>query len=298
MDVFEDLISAGKLKKVMDEEGNIIEDWGVLNGNWRNFIGNLKPGEGYKVNVTENCILTIYESGTKSEGIVPELIPSAHFIPAFTGNGTDHMNINLVNLNESGITEGDEIGVFDGNICVGSVQIFTNNSSILNNQFSVSIPVSAADGIEPKNGYSEGNPVTIKLYRDGKEYPLTIEPLNNSRTWFEKGTSLFGQLVLPTGLEGITNRGFADVKVYPNPFSDAVTTEINLKKEADVQVEVLNQLGQKVKIVTTKQILPAGLHRLIWDGRNTNAQKAASGIYYLRIEIDDLILHRKIIFSK
>jgi hypothetical protein len=298
MDVFQDLINEGKLEKVMDESGFIIEDWGALNGGWRNFIGTLKPGEGYKVNVSGECILTIYEMGPKSEGIIPELVPSAHFIPAFTGNGTDHMNINLVNLAESGIADGDEIGVFDGEICVGSAQIINNNLSIINNQFSVSIPVSATDGIGSKNGYSDGNPITLKLFRNGKEYPVTIEPLNNSQPVFEKGSSLFAQLALPTGLEGITNRGFADVKVYPNPFTDEVNVEINLASDAQVQVEVLNQLGQRVKMITTKQLLPGGLHKLTWDGRNTSNREVAPGFYHIRIGIDDSIVHRKIVLSK
>jgi hypothetical protein len=194
--------------------------------------------------------------------------------------------------------EGDEIGVFDGEICVGSAQIINNNLSIINNQFSVSIPVSAADGIEPKNGYFEGNPVTIKLYRNGKEYPLTIEPLKNSRTLFEKGTSLFGQLVLPTGLEEIVNRGFADVKVYPNPFSDNVTTEINLSKEADVQVEVLNQLGQLMKLITTKQMLPSGLHKVIWNGSDASNRPVSPGIYHLQVNIDGIYILRKIVYSR
>jgi hypothetical protein len=298
IDVFQDLITAGKLKKVMDESGNIIEDWGATNGGWRNFIGTLKPGEGYKVNVTEDCILTIDESGAKSEIIIPELIPSTHFVPVYKGNGTDHMNINLVNLYESGITEGDEIGVFDGDICVGSAQIFNKNSSIINNQFSVSIPVSSADGLESKNGYSEGNPVTIKLFRNGKEYPVSITPLNNSKTVFEKGSSLFAMVDVGTGTEGIKGSNLKEIKCYPNPFSNEVTIEIKLAADAQLEVEVINQLGQRVKLITTSQLIPRGLHKLDWDGKGAGNQTVTTGIYYLVVNIDGIPIYKKIVYSK
>ena len=204
--VFQPLIDAGKLKKVMDESGKVIEDWGYFGG-WQNSIGNLKPGEGYKVNVTSACTLTINESGTKSEVIIPELVASTHFILSYKGNGTDHMNINLVHLAESGIMEGDEIGIFDDNICVGAAQIsnlpqITIGASI-DNRNSIGIPVSANDGIEGKNGFSEGNSITLKLYRNGSEFPLTIVPLNSSKAIFEKGGSLFAQVDLVTELNGI-----------------------------------------------------------------------------------------------
>lgn len=58
LEVFQSLIDEGFLNKVMDENGFSIEDFGFLGG-WQNYIGNLKPGEGYKVSVTTNCTLII-----------------------------------------------------------------------------------------------------------------------------------------------------------------------------------------------------------------------------------------------
>lgn len=291
MDVFNALIDAGKLKKVMNESGQTIEDWGIFGG-WKNNIGNLQPGEGYNVNVNSDCILVINESGTKSEVILPNPVASTHFIPAFKGNGTDHMNIYLVNLAESGIKAGDEIGVFDGNVCVGAVKI--------PNQFlsDVSIPVSANDGLEGKNGFTVGNNIEMRLFRNGLEYPVTLQPLSESGTLFKKGSSLFAQLDLTTGKEAITGSGFTEINCYPNPFSDEVNIEFKLVKDSEIQVEVLNQLGQKVKFVATKQIMPVGLHKLTWNGRNENNSQVSPGIYHLRTEIDNSVIINKVVFSK
>jgi hypothetical protein len=111
------------------------------------------------------------------------------------------------------------------------------------NQNSISIPVSASDGNELKNGFSNGNSVTLKLFRNGNEYPILLQPINQIKTVFEKGESLFAIVELATDVEGFSGSGLSEINVYPNPFSDDVTIEIKLVKDSEVQVEVLNQLG-------------------------------------------------------
>jgi hypothetical protein len=279
MEVFQSLIDEGKLKKVMDESGKVIENWGVFGG-WQNTIDNLKPGEGYKVNVTTDCILTINETGTKSEEIIPELVASTYFIPAFKGNGTDHMNINLVNLAESGIRYGDEIGIFDGDICVGSAKFSIQNSAF-DIRNSIGIPVSATDGIEGKNGYTEGNQITLKIFRNGKEYPLTIQPLNQSKTVFEKGSSLFAQVDLATDVEGFSVSAVSEINVYPNPFSEELNIIAFIPGKEKIEIEVYDVLGRKVRELYRGN--NQGKLTLTWDGTNDNGQKVITGIYTLRV---------------
>lgn len=59
LSVFQPLIDDGFLVKVMDESGSSIEDFGFLGG-WQNNIGMLKPGKGYKVNVSTPCTLILH----------------------------------------------------------------------------------------------------------------------------------------------------------------------------------------------------------------------------------------------
>jgi hypothetical protein len=295
MAVFQSLIDSGKLKKVMDETGNTIEDWGVFGG-WKNNIGNFMPGEGYKVNVTGDCILNICESNTKSQRIIPEKTATSHFIPAFKGNGINHMNINLVNLKESGIIDGDEIGIFDGNICVGSAKFSTQDSEFGIQKSLLSIPVSASDNSDGKNGYSDGNTITFKLFRKGNEYPLNLEPINNVKTVFEKGGSLFAEVNLTTRAEIFSEDEQAEIKCYPNPFSDAVTIELYLKTDTKVEIEVMNNMGQRVKLIVLKQQIPGGKHLFTWDGRNDGNQRVSNGVYHLKINLGETIIKKKIVY--
>ena len=52
------LVDQGNLVKLQDETGNSLEDWGSFGG-WINNIGTIKTTEGYKIEVTNNCILQI-----------------------------------------------------------------------------------------------------------------------------------------------------------------------------------------------------------------------------------------------
>ncbi len=276
IDVFQSLISLGKLKKVMDESGNVIEDWGSFGG-WQNSIGNFRPGEGYKVNVTGNCTLTVYENLAKSVDLTFPNVSSTHFIPAYTGNGADHMNINLVNLDDSGIIESDEIGVFDGKICVGSVKIA--NLYAFTNPTSVSIAVSALDGIEENNGFAEGNVITLKLFRNGKEYPLVLTPLNSGSTVFEKGSSLFAKVDISTGLTDTENK--LNVKCFPTSFKTEVNITVTGINSTPLNIAVYNLDGQKIR--TIHNGIMSNSHTFKWNGMTDNNTLVSPGMYFIMV---------------
>ena len=272
-DVFQTLIDDGKLKKVMDELGNVIEDWGSFGG-WRNTIGNLKPGEGYKVNVTGDCVLNI-ENGLKSSEVLPELIASTHFIPAYKGNGIDHMNINLVNLAESGIMEGDEIGIFEGNICVGSAKVTINNTS------GISLIASAKDeSSDLDNGFKPGSDIILKLWRSAKEYPLSVLPVNGTSAQFQKNGSIFAKvnLEINTGIDFSENS--FNVTCYPNPFETFVNIEVNLTKRTDVIVEIYDLQSRKICQLYNGN---AEQLKLRWDGNDLRGNRVTPGIYICRV---------------
>lgn len=63
MEALQVLIDEGKLDKVIDENGNILQHmpWG-----WVNNIGDLSPGEGYYIKLSENASITFEEPGLAS----------------------------------------------------------------------------------------------------------------------------------------------------------------------------------------------------------------------------------------
>jgi hypothetical protein len=271
------LIDLGKLKKVMDETGKTIENFGVLGG-WKNNIGNFLSGKGYKVNVLENCALTIPATATKAATIVPEVLASTHFTKAFKGNGTDHMNIHLVNLHSSGLQAGDEIGIYDGKLCVGSQTIGAEDmlSGV------ISIPASACDESGTKiDGFTPGHPVALKLFRNNREYTLKTVTLQNSRGNFAKGESMFAQVNIghTTGIAEYGNQTF--VKCYPNPFNDQLTIEIQLQEVGKLDVTIYDAGGKLVRKLYKGPV--EKVEKLVWDGRDERGVRMVPGTYMLKV---------------
>jgi len=48
-----------------------------------------------------------------------------------------------------------------------------------------------------------------------------------------------------------------------------------------------------LKYITTKQLLPVGMHKLTWKGRNENNQTVSPGIYYLKVNVDGALFIKK-----
>ena len=294
LSVLQQLMDSKTLVKVQDEGGKSIEDWGIFGG-WTNGIGDFVPGEGYALKVNADETLWIYESYPKSSVILTEVIVTNHFKPAFEGNGLDHMNINMVGLPVNILRVGYELAVFDGKTCVGAISLTSRN---INNQ-AISIAASARDN-QGMPGFTEGNPITLKLWNSKQNTEYTLEPeIVKGSAVFAKHETTFASLekYATTGLGEISEFDLTEINCYPNPFSDEVTVEIKLAKDSEVQVEVLNQLGQRVKILQTAKMLNSGVHRLTWNGRNAGNGEVASGIYHLKIQIDGAFIHRKIIYS-
>jgi hypothetical protein len=270
------LINAGKIIKVMDESGKTIENFGIFGG-WKNNIGNFAPGKGYKVNVAAACTLTVSSNATKAAAYVPEVLASTHFIKVFDGNGTDHMNVSLVDLQTSGLRAGDEIGVFDGKYCVGSATIGIEQLK----SGSISIPASANEGSGASvNGFSTGNAIGLQLYRGNQSYPLETETLLVAKS-FEKNGSVFLKVSARDLPVVQTDNGPDQFRCYPNPFKDELTVEIRNSEEAVIDVAIYNLLGQKIKNLykgTNK-----GELMLKWNGTNDSGHKVSQGVYLCKM---------------
>ncbi|WP_206082202.1 PKD domain-containing protein [Maribellus sediminis] len=84
-----------------------------------------------------------------------------HFHTAWEGSlGTDHMNIYALEAKIEGVdlVVGDEVGVFDGELCVGYGKV----TQIINEQAELSIVVSRNDG--SGNGFTPGNEISYRLW--------------------------------------------------------------------------------------------------------------------------------------
>ncbi|WP_456429831.1 FlgD immunoglobulin-like domain containing protein [Rhodocaloribacter sp.] len=69
---------------------------------------------------------------------------------------------------------------------------------------------------------------------------------------------------------------------YPNPFNPATTIRYQLPTPGQVELSIYDLSGRRVRtLVDGRQ--NAGVHTVVWDGRDARGQATASGIYFYRL---------------
>jgi hypothetical protein len=90
---------------------------------------------------------------------------------------------------------------------------------------------------------------------------------------------------------------FALHQNYPNPFNAQTIIKYDLPKASHVEITIYNILGQRVRhLVESEQ--PAGFHQVVWDGKNTQGNGVASGVYFYRIEAAGFTQSKKMVLLK
>lgn len=207
-----------------------------------------------------------------------EVMAYPYFNKVYTGNGVDHMNINLVNLSQTGLAVGDEIGIFDGNYCVGDAVISDTDMG----ENTISIPASANDTVEYQpNGFIEGHTIAMKLYRAGTVYLLYFQTVNNTTNIFERSGSMFALVDFSQSADEITPNKEETVKLYPNPFENQLIIQIILPSEMPLEVKIYDQQGTLIRSLYSGET--SGQLTLKWDGKDDRKNSVPSGTYFCKI---------------
>jgi len=271
---FGPLISAGSLMKVQNEYGSSIEQ---IEGEWIYGFENLAPGEGYRVKTGFNTTLTVAGglkgsvSATDWKATVP-----VHFRPSYTGNGLDHMNI-FIEKPERGKTEvsvGDEIAIYDGDLCVGAVVVNDEAGKYFGVIASFDDPVTLK-----KDGFTEGSTISLRFWdvESGDEKILEkIEMKKGKGLLFER----LGTLVLKS--EFVILKGTFLGDAYPNPSDEKTTFTFGLASESDVKFEIYNSIGEKI-VILLSETLPEGSYQIEWDNCTDAGHKVKAGVYFYKL---------------
>jgi flagellar hook assembly protein FlgD len=84
---------------------------------------------------------------------------------------------------------------------------------------------------------------------------------------------------------------------YPNPFNPITIIKYQLPRTSEVELQIFNILGQKVKTLVKGRV-QAGYYEAIWDGRNDLGQQVSTGIYIYRFKAADFQKTLKLILLK
>ncbi len=84
---------------------------------------------------------------------------------------------------------------------------------------------------------------------------------------------------------------------YPNPFNPSTSISFQINRATHARLSVINILGQEVSVIFDEYAQP-GNHTIRWDGVDKNNSKAASGIYFYRLETDSSVDTKKMLMLK
>jgi hypothetical protein len=91
--------------------------------------------------------------------------------------------------------------------------------------------------------------------------------------------------------------GFQLAQNHPNPFNPETRISFNLPARAKVSLTVYNVLGQNVRTLLNTD-LPAGGHKVTWDGKDDKGTSVVSGVYFYRLLAGDEKSTKKMILMK
>ncbi|TFH65051.1 MAG: PKD domain-containing protein [Candidatus Zixiibacteriota bacterium] len=84
---------------------------------------------------------------------------------------------------------------------------------------------------------------------------------------------------------------------HPNPFNPTTVITYSLTASADVELVVINVLGQQIRTLVN-QYQSAGDHNVVWDGRDQGGNQVASGIYFYRMVSAGSVDTKKMLLMK
>lgn len=85
---------------------------------------------------------------------------------------------------------------------------------------------------------------------------------------------------------------------WPNPFNPQARISFALSRSATVSVAAYDARGYCVRQLVTSQPYASGIHILGWDGKDSLGRDQASGIYFVRISVDNEIRNLKLLLAR
>lgn len=100
-----------------------------------------------------------------------------------------------------------------------------------------------------------------------------------------------------TSVKPEINKSEFSAECYPNPFTKETTISFELKARSEVEVSIINLIGQKVTTLLQMEKM-VGSHKVIWNGTDNSGNKVNSGIYFYNISTESGSQTGSIVYTK
>ncbi len=119
--------------------------------------------------------------------------------------------------------------------------------------------------------------VTTSEVMDLSKVAVEVRDAANNDLEFELESE--PMIVLPT-IYSLSNN-------YPNPFNPETTIKFSLPDAQDVKLEIFNIKGQRVRVLLSES-MGAGVHSVVWNGKDSGGRTVSSGTYFYRVQAGPL----------
>jgi len=84
---------------------------------------------------------------------------------------------------------------------------------------------------------------------------------------------------------------------YPNPFNSETLIKYELPQNTNIKISIYNSLGQEIAILANSHQY-AGYHQIRWEGINSSGNRVSSGLYFVRMKTDNIIIAKKLLLLR
>lgn len=283
----------------LETEVSIVQSAGGdswIPGQGINTLGNMQPGQGYKIALAVDTAVSFsYPPASAKSSPVHPLAEnpaegtreSNYFNPVETGLPYA-MVLKIKTANEyiNSLLPGDEIGLFDGDLCVGAT-VYQGESQLM-------ITTWEKDDSQNLPGFTPGNPIHCRIYRAAEDAVTRqrLGPNNGTQPHFADGN--YGIAIL--GSKPISEKQ-AFYSVSPNPFKYSTEVVLQLAEKDHVKVQVFDRSGRLVKVLENN-ISNQAYHKLEWDGTDLSGQRLRPGVYVIIAETTTEVFTEKVILLR
>ncbi len=258
-----------------------------------NTLGNMQPGQGYKIALAvPNPVTFSYPASGKFSPAYVQNVSG----PSVKGKEISHFDFTVTGLPYAvivrlipasialyGLEPGDEIGLFDGQQCVGAA-IYEGFDQLL-------ITTWQKDLAQGLNGYTPGHTITAGIYRQyfGSETRHMLKKPSGAVPTFGEGNFAKAVLdVVPASEEPI------NFNIQPNPFKNNTLITLGLNQKEYIRLSVYDNTGRMVKTFVNGQLSPE-TYFFNWYGTDGIGNKLHPGVYFMITETSGRIITEKVI---
>jgi len=200
------------------------------------------------------------------------------------------MNLYIMNptINGLALKPGDEIGVFDGGICVGAGVIDDLLAGFIVANVSVDDPTT-----EIRDGFIEGNRFELRAWSSLRQKEMISREITILKGYPDRfvksGTSVMN-------VDFMIKPEIYLSDAFPNPSAYKTTFTFTLGSTAKVRLEIINSTGTVVDVLVNDE-LTSGTHSVEWYNNTSAGNKVLPGIYHYRLITDTYTINKTLIIQ-